>query len=64
MPLMSLNALVVSTGTLAYCNNKESEKTKVVSFPDPVLKRLYYLTGGVPRLINVICDRALTGAFV
>lgn len=28
------------------------------------LNSLFRLTGGVPRLINVICDRALTGAFV
>ena len=33
-------------------------------FPGPTLRRLYRLTGGVPRLINVICDRALTGAYV
>ena len=32
-------------------------------FPDATLRRLFRLTGGVPRLINVICDRALTGAF-
>lgn len=28
------------------------------------LRRLYRLTGGIPRLINVICDRALLGAYV
>jgi general secretion pathway protein A len=33
-------------------------------FPEATLKRLFRLTGGVPRLINVICDRALIGAFV
>ena len=33
-------------------------------FPAPVLDLLYRLTGGVPRLINVICDRALLGAYV
>jgi general secretion pathway protein A len=33
-------------------------------FPEPTLRELYRLTGGVPRLINVICDRALTGAYV
>jgi len=33
-------------------------------FPPPVLKTLYSLTSGVPRLINVICDRALLGAYV
>lgn len=28
------------------------------------LRRLYRLTRGIPRLINVICDRALLGAYV
>jgi len=33
-------------------------------FPDSALRTLYSLTGGVPRLMNIICDRALLGAFV
>jgi general secretion pathway protein A len=33
-------------------------------FPPATLRRLYRLTRGVPRLINVICDRALLGAYV
>lgn len=33
-------------------------------FPPSTLKRLYRLTGGVPRLINILCDRALLGTFV
>ncbi len=33
-------------------------------FPDPVLNRLYRLSQGVPRLINIICDRALLGCYV
>jgi general secretion pathway protein A len=33
-------------------------------FPPRVTGRLYRLTGGVPRLINAICDRALLGAYV
>ena len=32
-------------------------------FPPPVINMLYSLTGGIPRLINVICDRALLGAY-
>jgi general secretion pathway protein A len=32
-------------------------------FPPPVIKMLYGLTGGIPRIINVICDRALLGAY-
>ena len=33
-------------------------------FTTQTLKRLYRLSGGIPRLINVICDRSLLGAFV
>ncbi len=33
-------------------------------FPKKVIKRLYRLSGGIPRLINVLCDRALLGTFV
>ena len=33
-------------------------------FPAGLFRKLYRLTGGVPRLINVICDRALLGAYV
>ncbi len=33
-------------------------------FPEKSLKLLYKLSGGIPRLINVICDRSLLGAYV
>ena len=33
-------------------------------FPDAVIGRLRRLSRGVPRLINILCDRALLGAFV
>jgi len=33
-------------------------------FSPKALKKLFRITGGVPRLVNVICDRALLGAFV
>lgn len=33
-------------------------------FPASTLDPLYKLTGGIPRLINVVCDRALLGAYV
>ncbi|MDH5355111.1 MAG: AAA family ATPase [Gammaproteobacteria bacterium] len=33
-------------------------------FPARIFSRLYDKTGGVPRLINVICDRAMLGAYV
>jgi len=33
-------------------------------FTHSVIKQLYNYSGGVPRLINVICDRALLGCYV
>ncbi|MFC6669210.1 ExeA family protein [Marinobacterium aestuariivivens] len=33
-------------------------------FPAATLKRLYRLSGGIPRVINILCDRALLGTFV
>jgi len=33
-------------------------------FPEPSIKLLYRLSNGVPRLLNIICDRALLGAYV
>jgi general secretion pathway protein A len=33
-------------------------------FPRVLMARLYRLSGGVPRVINVLCDRALLGAYV
>ena len=33
-------------------------------FPASLIGRLYRLSGGVPRVINVVCDRALLGTFV
>ncbi len=33
-------------------------------FPINTVNKLYGLTGGVPRLINLVCDRALLGAYV
>lgn len=33
-------------------------------FPDSLINKLYRLSRGVPRLINMICDRALLGAYV
>ncbi|MBU4229422.1 MAG: ExeA family protein [Desulfurivibrionaceae bacterium] len=32
-------------------------------FPEPLSKTLWHLSGGIPRLINLICDRALLGAY-
>jgi general secretion pathway protein A len=33
-------------------------------FPERTLKKLFRVSGGIPRLINTICDRALLGAYV
>jgi general secretion pathway protein A len=33
-------------------------------FPDALMNSLYRLSGGTPRVINVLCDRALLGAYV
>ena len=33
-------------------------------FPTALMGRLYRLSGGIPRIINVLCDRALLGAYV
>ena len=33
-------------------------------FPESTIDRLFRLSGGIPRLINLICDRAMLGAFV
>ena len=33
-------------------------------FPSSTIPKIFGLTGGVPRLINVVCDRALLGAYV
>ncbi|AXS80817.1 ExeA family protein [Dechloromonas sp. HYN0024] len=35
-----------------------------VIFPDALCKKLHQATGGVPRLINLVCDRALLGTYV
>ncbi|HYA11390.1 MAG TPA: AAA family ATPase [Thermodesulfovibrionales bacterium] len=33
-------------------------------FPPSTIDKLFRLSGGIPRLINLICDRALLGAYV
>jgi len=38
--------------------------TQTPVFPCSLIGSLYRLTGGVPRLINLICDRALLGTYV
>ncbi|HJV67416.1 MAG TPA: AAA family ATPase [Geomonas sp.] len=36
---------------------------RAAEFSKPALKRIYRFSGGVPRLINVVCDRALLIGF-
>lgn len=38
--------------------------TQVPVFPFSLIGPLYRMTGGVPRLINLVCDRALLGTYV
>jgi general secretion pathway protein A len=38
--------------------------TQVPVFPYSLIGPLYRMTGGVPRLINLVCDRALLGTYV
>jgi type II secretory pathway predicted ATPase ExeA len=33
-------------------------------FPDDALPLIFHYTGGVPRLVNILCDTTLTAAFV
>jgi len=33
-------------------------------FPETLMGRVYRLSGGVPRVINLLCDRALLGTYV
>lgn len=49
----------------AYVQHRlEIAGTERTLFPDLVMSRLYHLSGGTPRVINVLCDRALLGAYV
>lgn len=32
-------------------------------FPPAIIKRIHSFTGGIPRLVNVICERCLIGAY-
>jgi general secretion pathway protein A len=49
----------------AYIRHRlEIAGTQKTLFPTSLTRRLYQASGGVPRVINVLCDRALLGAFV
>ncbi|HNG59481.1 MAG TPA: AAA family ATPase [Cellvibrionaceae bacterium] len=32
-------------------------------FPEPIIKKVHAISGGIPRLINILCDRMLLGAY-
>lgn len=34
-----------------------------VIFPDKIIKKIHAFSGGIPRLINIICERLLVGAY-
>ncbi|MBU1691112.1 MAG: AAA family ATPase [Gammaproteobacteria bacterium] len=49
----------------AYVRHRlEVSGTQRQLFPAALMGRLYRLSGGIPRIINVLCDRALLGAYV
>lgn len=49
----------------AYVRHRlEVSGTQHQLFPARLMSLLYRLSGGIPRIINVLCDRALLGAYV
>ncbi|MBI2316650.1 MAG: AAA family ATPase [Betaproteobacteria bacterium] len=49
----------------AYVRHRlEVSGTQRELFPARLMGRLYRMSGGIPRVINVLCDRALLGAYV
>lgn len=43
---------------------KVADATNELSFTDEAVEEIYLYSGGTPRLINIICDRALLAGFV
>ncbi|MFA7415730.1 MAG: AAA family ATPase [Rhizobium sp.] len=53
------------TEVAAYVRHRlEISGTQRPLFPAGLFSRLYRMSGGIPRVINVLCDRALLGAYV
>ncbi|MCX5719348.1 MAG: AAA family ATPase, partial [Nitrospirae bacterium] len=49
----------------AYVNHRLAVAgTRNSLFPPSTIGKLFRLSGGIPRLINLLCDRALLGAYV
>ena len=58
-----LSALAVAeTGTYVQ-HRLQVGGLKGALFTPPALRQIHRLSGGIPRLINVICDRAMLGAY-
>jgi general secretion pathway protein A len=52
------------TETVAYVNHRLTVSGAMAPiFTHSALRRLQRITGGIPRLVNIICDRALLGAY-
>lgn len=51
------------TGAYVQHRLKVAGESGGVSFSDCALKEIYLYTGGVPRLINILCDRTLLTAY-
>jgi general secretion pathway protein A len=50
---------------VAYVRHRlEISGTQRQLFPAALMGKLYRLSGGIPRIINVLCDRALLGTYV
>lgn len=59
----------LETLTRAETGNYIAHRLRVAGFQGPLfssaaLRRVYRATGGVPRLINVLCERCMLGAYV
>lgn len=51
--------------TIDYVKHRlEVAGVKEPVFSYPLLKKIYNYTGGIPRKINLLCDRAMLGAYV
>ncbi|GAO35335.1 peptidoglycan-binding protein [Sulfuricella sp. T08] len=49
----------------AYVRHRlEVSGTQRQLFPAALMGKLYRLSGGIPRIVNVLCDRSLLGAYV
>jgi general secretion pathway protein A len=59
-----LNALELNEVIEYIAHRLEIAGARGSLFSPKVIKRIYKITGGIPRLINLVCDRALLGTYV